>query len=843
MPLIPGDKLGPYEILAPLGEGGMGEVYKARDPRLERTVALKVSKTEFNDRFEREARAVAALNHSNICQIYDVGPNYLVMELVDGEPLKGPLPVEKAVVYAGQILDALDAAHKKGIVHRDLKPANILVTRQGIKLLDFGLAKQTAPLQQTDATVVAGLTGQGQIVGTLQYMAPEQLQGGTADTRSDIFAFGCVLYEMLSGKRAFSGANAASVIGAILHQQPERLQTEPPLERVILRCLQKDPDDRFQTARDLKYNIGLAMEPLVTAAIATTASRNWIYATIAAAAVIMTGVILIFTNAPSRSGAVSLPVNLVEGMGSRGAIHVSPDGRYFAFVGAKKDSRRQVFIRRLDSAEINPLAGTFGVQSFTWSTDSKEIAFYTDKKMKRLNLATGVIRDLPGPSDPEGFAWGEKGTILFSTSTAGPLQAVPDSAGSSTTATKLDLTSGEIAHKSPRFCPDGKHFLFEARYSDQRLGLQLGSLGSDKHSSVEGALQSVCTSGATAFGNKNYLLEIRDESLTAREFDTSSAKLSSEFVVLAKGKHFRSVDTQLSSSNNGIICFRTFQFSTGKLTWHDRTGKVLETLSEAAVGISPTLSGNEKILATAKGSSVGKEIWITDLRRNSSMRLTVGQDAVTLPVLSDDGSRVVFSSPIGLYEADTAGAKPPRLLGKVYAWPQQYSPDGKGLLYVDGTKLELMQMPLQGEPIPISIAPQGASYFPASYSPDGRFVTYTSTESGRPEVYVRAVAPGTGKWIISTNGGGMSYWRGDGKELFFLDADLKMRSVDIKFVPSFQVGEPHVLFQTAVPGINNGRNNYVVTKDGKRFLIYTTPEGGEAGAGVIVNWPALRNKE
>ena len=423
MPLTPGDKLGPYEILAPLGEGGMGEVYKARDPRLERTVALKVSKTEFNERFEREARAVAALNHPNICQIYDVGPNYLVMELVDGEPLKGPLPVDKAVVYAGQILDALDAAHKKGIVHRDLKPANILVTGQRIKLLDFGLAKQTAPLQETDATVVAGLTGQGQILGTLQYMAPEQLQGGTADTRSDIFAFGCVLYEMLSGKRAFSGANAASVIGAILHQRPEPLQTEPPLERVILRCLQKDPDDRFQTARDLKYNIGLAMEPLVTAA---TASRKWIYAPIAAAAVIVTGAILLFTNAPSRSGAVSFPVNLVEGMGFTGDIQVSPDGRYFAFGGAKKDSRRQLFLRRLDSAEINPLTGTSGVQFFTWSTDSKEIAFYADKKMKRLNLGTGVIRELPIPFDPDGFDWGEKGTILFSTSTAGPLQAVSE---------------------------------------------------------------------------------------------------------------------------------------------------------------------------------------------------------------------------------------------------------------------------------------------------------------------------------------------------------------------------------------------------------------------------------
>ncbi|MDP2997547.1 MAG: serine/threonine-protein kinase [Bryobacterales bacterium] len=260
MPLSSGDRFGPYTLISPVGEGGMGEVWKARDTRLDRTVALKVSKADFSERFEREARAVAALNHPNICTLHDVGPNYLVMELIEGAPLKGPLPVEKAVEYAGQILDALDAAHRKGITHRDLKPANILVTKQGIKLLDFGLAKQAGPPKESDATLTAALTGKGQIVGTLQYMAPEQLQGGEADARSDIFAFGCVLYELLSGKRAFDGSSAASVIAAILEREPASLVLAPPLERVIRKCLAKDPDERFQTARDLKYNLALAME-------------------------------------------------------------------------------------------------------------------------------------------------------------------------------------------------------------------------------------------------------------------------------------------------------------------------------------------------------------------------------------------------------------------------------------------------------------------------------------------------------------------------------------------------------------------------------------------------------
>ena len=260
MPLSAGDKLGPYEILALIGKGGMGEVYRAHDPRLNRDVAIKVSAAQFSERFAREAQAIAALNHPNICQIYDVGPNYLVMEYVEGTPLKGPLPLEKAAEYAGQILDALDAAHKKGITHRDLKPANILVTRQGIKLLDFGLAKQAGPVKETDATVTQGLTGQGQIVGTLQYMSPEQLQSKEVDARSDLFSFGCVLYEILTGKRAFEGANAATVIAAILEREPAPLSAAPPLERVVRRSLAKDPDQRFQTARDLKAALSWAME-------------------------------------------------------------------------------------------------------------------------------------------------------------------------------------------------------------------------------------------------------------------------------------------------------------------------------------------------------------------------------------------------------------------------------------------------------------------------------------------------------------------------------------------------------------------------------------------------------
>lgn len=309
MELKPGAKLGPYEIVSPLGKGGMGEVWRARDPRLGRDVAIKVSAQQFTDRFEREARAIAALNHPNICTLHDVGPNYLVMELVDGAPLAGPLPVEKAVEYAGQILDALDAAHRKGITHRDLKPANILVTKQGIKLLDFGLAKQARGLGPDDVTVQDALTAEGQISGTLQYMAPEQLHGKGADARSDIFAFGCVLYEMLSGRRAFSGSTAASVIAAILEREPEPLKTTPPLDRVIRKCLMKDPDERFQGARDLKYNLGLAME---TTAIAAPGKARLPWVVAAVLGLVAVSALTLYFRAPNATAPETRVVMTAE---------------------------------------------------------------------------------------------------------------------------------------------------------------------------------------------------------------------------------------------------------------------------------------------------------------------------------------------------------------------------------------------------------------------------------------------------------------------------------------------------------------------------------------------------
>ena len=396
MPLSPEDKFGPYTLLSPLGEGGMGMVWKARDTRLDRVVALKVAKATFSERFEREARAVAALNHPNICTLHDVGPNYLVMEWVDGAPLKGPMPVAKAIELAGQILDALDAAHRKGITHRDLKPANIMLGRQGIKLLDFGLAKQSCGLKETDETLTAALTGQGQIIGTLQYMAPEQLQGREADARSDIFAFGCVLYEMLSGKRAFDGASAASVIAAVLEREPAPLQINAPLERVIRKCLAKDPDERFQNARDLKYNLGLATEQYAsTSKTGKFGPWPWILACIATAISLAIGIAHFMTPQPAAP-LTAFTVFPEEKTSMTGQLAVSPDGRHLAFAAHDSTGTTSLWVRGMDSAETRRLPGTEGASYPGWSNDGRWVAFQASYNLKKIDVATGQIINLSG---------------------------------------------------------------------------------------------------------------------------------------------------------------------------------------------------------------------------------------------------------------------------------------------------------------------------------------------------------------------------------------------------------------------------------------------------------------
>lgn len=446
MPLAPGTKLGPYEILMAIGAGGMGEVYSARDTRLNREVAIKFCHEKFSDRFEREAKSIASLNHPNVCQLYDIGPNYLVMELVDGSPLKGPIPVEKALEYGRQILDALDAAHSKGITHRDLKPANILVTKSGAKLLDFGLAKQSGPLNETDVT--EALTEHGAIVGTLTYMSPEQLQSKQADSRSDIFSFGLVFYEMLTGKAAFPATSAASVIAAILeHPAPSIAQVAPAaLDRILALCLKKDPDERWQSARDVKSALQFAAEPSSPGRSPLANRLPWVVAaltaTLAAAAIawavrqpVPDERTIHFQNDPPAG------TQFVVGGGSA----ISPDGRSIAFV-AVSSGAPQLWIRQMDSLAAHELADTEGAQFPFWSPDSKSLGFLAAGKLKRIDVSGGPATSIADEPLFRGGTWNEEGTIILAPSNTTGLQRVPASGGTPTPLTTLDAAAHEVSH-------------------------------------------------------------------------------------------------------------------------------------------------------------------------------------------------------------------------------------------------------------------------------------------------------------------------------------------------------------------------------------------------------------
>ena len=458
-----GTRLGPSEILAPVGAGGMGEVYKARDTRLDRIVAVKVSKEQFTTRFEQEARAVAALNHPHICQLYDVGPNYLVMEFVDGSPLKGPLPIERTVEYAAQILDALDAAHQKGITHRDLKPANILVTKQGIKLLDFGLAKQAVRLGENDST--KALTDQGQIVGTLQYMSPEQLQGKEIDARSDLFSFGCVLYELLTGKRAFDGTSAASVIAAILEREPAPLEVARPLDRVVRRSLAKDPDQRFQTARDLKAALSWALEHQPQVATAPSRSRlGWVAAGLLAIA--LAGVSWVAWRAtrpvdhPLTRLSVDLGPDAMTGLNT--TVAISPDGRRLVYPARGPDGKQQLATRLLDQAAATLLPGTEGGFDAFFSPDGQWIGFFAGGQLKKISVQGGAPVTLCTAPQPYGASWSEDGNIVAALNYLSPLDSLPASGGMPHHVTKL---SGYLTHRWPQVLPRGEAVLFTASSS------------------------------------------------------------------------------------------------------------------------------------------------------------------------------------------------------------------------------------------------------------------------------------------------------------------------------------------------------------------------------------------
>jgi serine/threonine protein kinase len=868
MPLSPDDKFGPYTLISPLGEGGMGEVWKARDTRLDRTVALKVAKDAFSERFEREARAVAALNHPNICTLHDVGPNYLVMELVEGAPLKGPLPVAKAVEHAGQILDALDAAHRQGITHRDLKPANIMITRRGAKLLDFGLAKQSAGLKGYDATLSNSLTGKGQILGTLQYMAPELLQGQQADARSDIFAFGCVLYEMLKGQKAFKGDTAAAVIAAILeHEAPS---VEPmALDWVLKRCLAKDPEDRWQTVRDLRAELewieGARVQPNVGL---RPGGPSWLWPIVAGVSSLALAALALvhFREKPPEPHVVSFTFAAPEGTRFSGddvspLALISPDGQRIAFL-AENGGKRQIWQRSAGSPSSRPLAGTENATLGCWSPDGESLAFSSSGKLRRIDVAGGepfAIADAPAL---RGCAWNRDGVILFTPDgpASGPLYRIGASGGAASPVTTLDQKSQEVDHRFPQFLPDGKHFLYTATTTKsdatQDTIIYTGSLASPQEK------QKLLDADSFAAYAEGYLLFLsgpctdgreRCFILMARPFDAKHLAFMGEAVPVAeevRGNAFRVAWGAFSASANGWLVYQAPGAAPDQqLTWFDRSGKPSGTLGDAGRFDSLNFSPDRANLALDIAEPGKNNIWIYDVPRRIRTRFTSDPSHETNAVWAPDGRTIVFTSDRNkaqgdLYRKPADGSAGEELLyaDNLAKYAESFSRDGKYLAYTThdlpgSFQIWILPDPLGpvGQPKPFPFKQSAFKTSGARFSPDGKWIAYQSNETGRDEVYVSPFPGPGGEKRVSTAGGNDARWRGDGKELFFVAPNGKLMAADVdgrgKF---FEVGDVKPLFGPL------NIEDYDVTADGRRFLARLPSQGPspEMPLTVVENWTA-----
>ncbi|MCI0606303.1 protein kinase [bacterium] len=901
-------KLGPYEILEPIGAGGMGEVYRARDTRLDRIVAIKVlpshlsSNPDLRQRFEREARAVSSLNHPHICTLHDIGSqngtDYIVMEFIEGETLSsrlknGSLPRQDLLRYGIQIADALDKAHRQGIVHRDLKPGNIILTKSGAKLLDFGLAKlrsesKSRPDVSTLPTEHRDLTQEGMVLGTFQYMAPEQLEGKDADHRTDIFALGAVLYEMATGKKAFEGKSQASLIAAILKEEPKPISelqplTPPILERLIKNCLAKDPEDRWQSAHDISKELRWISEGSDTtqltsvASVSSTKGRNraslpgWIVA--AGLLLALSGLLLLFypkwLEKPRKAVETQFSIDPEPGSTFLLAnqadpdFAISPDGTKLVYLVASANQKDQLWLRSLSSVSTQPIAGTESARMPFWSPDAENIAFASGTRLVKVPLSGGtpqVICDLHG--EFRGGDWLPDGTILFATMNNG-LQRVSSEGGEPKLVTQLDTTEKGIGHSWPAMLPDNKHFLFLNDFSDPtKRAIYVGSLDSKE------PVRLMKTQFMAQYLDPGYLLYIQAGSLVAQKLEMDPPRLT--------GDPIRIVDPELpinvlrgaapiTSSLNGTIAFRVSGiFQKTQLYWFDRNGKNLGTVGPVGSYVSLNLSPDGKRAAITALSEIGRSIgraevpvniWVIDLVRGVQTRVTFDPSTSDEnPTWSPDGRWLTFASHRNAEQAKIyrkpatgEGQEQSVWLGTGNEHPIDWSPDGKYLLVHSAgnySDLDLMYLVMSEPPEKKAFLNGSGQEVQGQFSPGGNWVAYTSEESGRQEVYVRRFPSGEAKWQISS-GGGEPRWRSDGKELFYISLDGKMMSVAIKPGDNFEASPPVPLFSTNLgvldPDFYGGSQRYDVTADGSRFLVNTVVVAGTPPSmHIITNWTPSR---
>ena len=844
MALFAGDKLGPYEIIALVGAGGMGEVYKAHDPRLKRDVAIKVSAAQFSERFEREAHAIAALNHPYICTLYDIGPDYLVMEYLEGQPLKGPLPVRDFLRYAVQIADALDAAHRQGIVHRDLKPANILVGKGGVKLLDFGLAKMTIkPDDKTQTT----LTAAGSVIGTLHYMSPEQVQGRLVDARSDIFSFGAVMVEMMTGKRAFDGENTATVISAIMTGDPLALRTldasiPAALVRVVRRCLAKDPEDRWQTARDLGAELRWIQEGPATETRAAPAERGrwkrWVLAAAALAAI--AGGSMWFLLATRIRNGPEQPVIRASLLPPPGftflpySFAISPDGTRLAFVAMGADGSSALWVRALTGSTPQELKDTEKASNPFWSPDSHEVGFFADGKLRIVDITGGAVRILGNTNSIWGGSWSKDGNILFVRGSK--LNRVPAAGGETAAATKP--RSKSEAHRWPWFLPDSEHFLYFVDWTapgdSPEDGIYAGSLQAPDFKPV---LPDVRGNAMFVSGN---LLYVKDRSLMARPFDLRKLEATGPAVPIATQELDASPQSGygFSASDNGSIVFQSAADFPARLTWFDASGRELSQMPQAGYW-DPSLSPDGNLLAVSSDDEHnGKNfIRIIELRTGIVTGLSQGGDEHS-PCWTPDGKFVTYQSgtnqTASIEHRPVDRSKPARTLLRGFnVKPSSWSSDGN-LLYIDYSSngpARKLYSAATGETV--SVDDEASS----QHSPDGKWVAVSGTN-----VFVQlAKGPGPRIQVSSGSAGGTQpRWSHDGKHIFYLQADRKMMVADFDPVKG-TASAPRVLFQTHIVAVRASMPQYGIAPDG-RFLINSFPAGNSAPLTLLTGWTELLKK-
>jgi len=885
MPLSAGDKLGPYEIVGPIGKGGMGEVYRATDTRLGRDVAIKVAAEHFSERFEREARAIASLNHPNICRLYDVGPNYLVMELIEGESPQGPLPLDTALHFAFQIAEALEAAHEKGIVHRDLKPGNLKIAPGGVvKVLDFGLAKMggsAATASADSPTFTMGPTQAGMILGTAGYMSPEQARGKEVDRRADVWAFGVVLYEMLTGKAPFQGETVTDTLAAVIEREPDLSRVPAKVRPLLKMCLEKDPQKRLRHIGDAMALVNATAVEGQPAAGPRPGSRRWLWPAVGVAALAIAAIELAHW-APWR-GSSNLQAIRFEILSTQqlafiqgGSPSVSPDGRWIVFPATGTDRVTRMYLRALDSVEVRPLAGTESPNNLPppvfWSPDSRFVAFgstpgpFAPGQLKKLDISGGSPQTVcDTPAAVPGGAWNRDGVIVFAhNNTTRGLLRVPAAGGVATPITVLDAKRNETAHRFPQFLPDGRHFLYlRVSTAAAYTGIYVGLIDVKPE---EQSLKPLLVSDRQAYyvaspsGGPGRLVFLRDTTLFAQPFDPGRLELSGDPVAVAdQVGSFEAAQAGLYSvSETGVLAYRGGAGGNRgiQFTWMDPQGKVLGAVGEHGSYATMALSPDGRRVAASQLSSQrgDSNIWILDVMRGTSSRLTFNAGRDVNPQWSPDGKSIVFASNraghLDVYQKSADGSGDERLLLKSEQdkRPTSWSRDGRYLLYESSdprTQSDIWVLPLEGDRRPIPLLRTEFNETGGRISPDGRWFAYQSTESGGPEIYVRPFSPeasrengGGAKWLVSRNGGAFPLWRGDGKELFYVSLNAQLMAMDVSANPAFQAGLPHALFPLPLLYAPE------VTADGRFLVLAADDPDARTPTPIIVvsNWQAALKK-